>query len=205
MVKMVLSSQTLDSLLVPEQVKTVKVSNVSLGASEWDIKEFFSFSGDIEYVEMQRLALEIVYHFLWANSFSLSLTPTFYFVVILNEAKLHMLHSRILRELTLQFFFQLSSFSNLSKFSICFPYSLDYAYVGLGYWTDNLKSDINGCNNVAFYINLYQVVLRHSCCCSIHVYLLYCIVPAYYCHLSMWLRWYFLLQKQFITSNKPSL
>ncbi|KAK1272701.1 hypothetical protein QJS04_geneDACA012161 [Acorus gramineus] len=33
--------------------KTVKVSNVSLGASERDIKEFFSFSGDIEYVEMQ--------------------------------------------------------------------------------------------------------------------------------------------------------
>ncbi|XP_059275639.1 binding partner of ACD11 1 isoform X1 [Lycium ferocissimum] len=34
-------------------VKTVKVSNVSLGASERDIKEFFSFSGDIEYVEVQ--------------------------------------------------------------------------------------------------------------------------------------------------------
>lgn len=34
-------------------VKTVKVSNVSLGASERDIQEFFSFSGDIEYVEMQ--------------------------------------------------------------------------------------------------------------------------------------------------------
>ncbi|KAL5551030.1 hypothetical protein UlMin_001206 [Ulmus minor] len=33
-------------------VKTVKVSNVSLGANERDIKEFFSFSGDIEYVEM---------------------------------------------------------------------------------------------------------------------------------------------------------
>ncbi|KAF5460354.1 hypothetical protein F2P56_020232 [Juglans regia] len=33
--------------------KTVKVSNVSLGASERDIKEFFSFSGDIEYVEMR--------------------------------------------------------------------------------------------------------------------------------------------------------
>ncbi|KAK4734862.1 hypothetical protein R3W88_009123 [Solanum pinnatisectum] len=32
--------------------RTVKVSNVSLGASEQDIKEFFSFSGDIEYVEM---------------------------------------------------------------------------------------------------------------------------------------------------------
>lgn len=37
------------------QVKTVKVSNVSLGASERDLKEFFSFSGDIAYVEMQRL------------------------------------------------------------------------------------------------------------------------------------------------------
>ncbi|KAK3182969.1 hypothetical protein Dsin_030255 [Dipteronia sinensis] len=34
-------------------IKTVKVSNVSLGATERDIKEFFSFSGDIEYVEMQ--------------------------------------------------------------------------------------------------------------------------------------------------------
>ncbi|RRT37964.1 hypothetical protein B296_00056721 [Ensete ventricosum] len=35
-------------------VKTVKVSNVSLSATMQDIKEFFSFSGDIEYVEMQR-------------------------------------------------------------------------------------------------------------------------------------------------------
>ncbi|XP_059656852.1 binding partner of ACD11 1-like [Cornus florida] len=34
-------------------IRTVKVSNVSLGASEQDLKEFFSFSGDIEYVEMQ--------------------------------------------------------------------------------------------------------------------------------------------------------
>ncbi|CAK7356084.1 unnamed protein product [Dovyalis caffra] len=34
-------------------VKTVKVSNVSLEASERDVKEFFSFSGDIEYVEMK--------------------------------------------------------------------------------------------------------------------------------------------------------
>lgn len=33
--------------------RTVKVSNVSLGASEQDIKEFFSFSGEIEFVEMQ--------------------------------------------------------------------------------------------------------------------------------------------------------
>ncbi|XP_009783192.1 binding partner of ACD11 1-like [Nicotiana tabacum] len=34
-------------------VKTVQVSNVSLGAKEQDIKEFFSFSGDIEFVEMR--------------------------------------------------------------------------------------------------------------------------------------------------------
>ncbi|PKA53255.1 hypothetical protein AXF42_Ash009985 [Apostasia shenzhenica] len=33
--------------------RTVKVSNVSLGATEQDIKEFFSFSGDIDYVEMR--------------------------------------------------------------------------------------------------------------------------------------------------------
>uniref|UniRef100_A0A2P2KYN9 Uncharacterized protein LOC105121532 isoform X1 n=1 Tax=Rhizophora mucronata TaxID=61149 RepID=A0A2P2KYN9_RHIMU len=34
-------------------VRTVKVSNVSLRATQRDIKEFFSFSGDIEYVEMR--------------------------------------------------------------------------------------------------------------------------------------------------------
>ncbi|KAK4572254.1 hypothetical protein RGQ29_030615 [Quercus rubra] len=34
-------------------ITTVKVSNVSLGASEQDLKEFFSFSGKIEYVEMK--------------------------------------------------------------------------------------------------------------------------------------------------------
>ncbi|CAI0471074.1 unnamed protein product [Linum tenue] len=35
------------------QVKTVKVSNVSVKATDKDLKEFFSFSGDIEHVEMQ--------------------------------------------------------------------------------------------------------------------------------------------------------
>ncbi|KAJ7982669.1 binding partner of ACD11 1-like [Quillaja saponaria] len=35
------------------EIKSVKVSNVSLGASEKDLKEFFSFSGEIEYVEMK--------------------------------------------------------------------------------------------------------------------------------------------------------
>ncbi|KAK8505690.1 hypothetical protein V6N13_073334 [Hibiscus sabdariffa] len=34
-------------------IKTIKVSNVSIRATERDINEFFSFSGDIEYVEMQ--------------------------------------------------------------------------------------------------------------------------------------------------------
>jgi hypothetical protein len=34
---------------------TVKVHNVSLNASEQDISEFFSFSGDIVHVELQRL------------------------------------------------------------------------------------------------------------------------------------------------------
>ncbi|OAY63969.1 Binding partner of ACD11 1 [Ananas comosus] len=34
-------------------VRTVKVSNVSLSATEQDMKEFFSFSGDIEHIEMQ--------------------------------------------------------------------------------------------------------------------------------------------------------
>lgn len=37
----------------------MKVSNVSLAASNKDIQEFFSFSGDIQYVEMQRLAFWI--------------------------------------------------------------------------------------------------------------------------------------------------
>ncbi|XP_066310142.1 binding partner of ACD11 1-like [Miscanthus floridulus] len=35
------------------EVKTVKVSNLSLNALKREITEFFSFSGDIEYVEMQ--------------------------------------------------------------------------------------------------------------------------------------------------------
>ncbi|WCJ27787.1 RNA-binding (RRM/RBD/RNP motifs) family protein [Euphorbia peplus] len=35
------------------EMRTVKVSNVSLGATEHDIKEFFSFSGEIDYVELQ--------------------------------------------------------------------------------------------------------------------------------------------------------
>ncbi|KAJ8448415.1 hypothetical protein Cgig2_022043 [Carnegiea gigantea] len=35
------------------RIKTVKVSNVSLKASEQELKEFFSFSGEVVYVEMK--------------------------------------------------------------------------------------------------------------------------------------------------------
>ncbi|EXB53844.1 Protein vip1 [Morus notabilis] len=35
-------------------IRTVRVNNISLAVSERDIKEFFSFSGDIQYVEMRR-------------------------------------------------------------------------------------------------------------------------------------------------------
>jgi len=38
---------------VAMSIRTVKVSNVSLGATLQDVKEFFSFSGDIVYVEMR--------------------------------------------------------------------------------------------------------------------------------------------------------
>lgn len=36
------------------QIRTVKVNNISLITSKKDIEEFFSFSGDIQYIEMQR-------------------------------------------------------------------------------------------------------------------------------------------------------
>lgn len=43
------SDWTLDS----SNIRTVKVSNISLTASQQDITEFFSFSGDIDFVELQ--------------------------------------------------------------------------------------------------------------------------------------------------------
>ncbi|KAF8021170.1 hypothetical protein BT93_G1564 [Corymbia citriodora subsp. variegata] len=36
------------------QIKTIKVSNISPNVSDGDVREFFSFSGDIQYVEMRR-------------------------------------------------------------------------------------------------------------------------------------------------------
>ncbi|OAP18336.1 hypothetical protein AXX17_AT1G61970 [Arabidopsis thaliana] len=52
------SDQTQHNILMDSQstvsgVKTVKISNVSLIVSKKDVKEFFSFSGDIQYVEMR--------------------------------------------------------------------------------------------------------------------------------------------------------
>ena len=69
------------------QIKTVKVSNVSLGASERDIKEFFSFSGDIEYVEMRRLVYESFQLFPPSLSLSLSLLFGFIFIWTTNPTK----------------------------------------------------------------------------------------------------------------------
>lgn len=45
-----------NSILCRVQTMTVRVNNVSLAASEEDVKEFFSFSGEIHFVEMQRSA-----------------------------------------------------------------------------------------------------------------------------------------------------
>ncbi|CAN6569783.1 unnamed protein product [Malus baccata var. baccata] len=35
------------------EIRTLKVSNVSLAATEHDLKDFFSFSGEVEYIEIQ--------------------------------------------------------------------------------------------------------------------------------------------------------
>lgn len=50
----ILDSKIIVIMFYSLQVRTVKVTNVSLSATVQDIKEFFSFSGDIEHVEMQR-------------------------------------------------------------------------------------------------------------------------------------------------------
>ena len=50
------------------QLKAVKVGNLSVSTTEKDIRDFFSFSGDIHYVEMQRsdnLLCIYLYSFLW--------------------------------------------------------------------------------------------------------------------------------------------
>ncbi|XP_052205105.1 binding partner of ACD11 1-like [Diospyros lotus] len=49
-----LPSSTPNWTINVSEVRTVRVSNISLSATEKDIKAFFSFSGEIQYVEMQR-------------------------------------------------------------------------------------------------------------------------------------------------------
>lgn len=51
--------------LIYLQVRTVKVSNVSIGATERDLKEFFSFSGDIDYVELHRFVFSKLFQFIF--------------------------------------------------------------------------------------------------------------------------------------------
>ncbi|XP_059447199.1 binding partner of ACD11 1 isoform X2 [Corylus avellana] len=48
------SAMTPNWIINVSDIRTVKISNISLAASERDIREFFSFSGDIQYIEMQR-------------------------------------------------------------------------------------------------------------------------------------------------------
>ncbi|XAR72175.1 hypothetical protein NMG60_11018724 [Bertholletia excelsa] len=45
---------TTNCTITVSDARTIRVNNISLSASEKDIKEFFSFSGDIRYVEMRR-------------------------------------------------------------------------------------------------------------------------------------------------------
>ncbi|KAI8023847.1 Binding partner of ACD11 1 [Camellia lanceoleosa] len=78
-------------------VRIVKVSHISLATSEKDIKEFFSFSGDIQYVEMQSSALltYLVLNFLH-NQCSIEFVARF--AGKLKHLTLHTLPSRNHRE-----------------------------------------------------------------------------------------------------------
>ncbi|KAK8488652.1 hypothetical protein V6N13_029607 [Hibiscus sabdariffa] len=48
------TTATTNWMINVSNIKTVKISNVSPAASARDIEEFFSFSGDVRYVEMRR-------------------------------------------------------------------------------------------------------------------------------------------------------
>ncbi|KAG7987983.1 hypothetical protein I3843_03G162300, partial [Carya illinoinensis] len=48
------SAMTPNWIINVSDIRTVEVSNISPAVSEREIREFFSFSGDIQYVEMQR-------------------------------------------------------------------------------------------------------------------------------------------------------
>ena len=87
-------------------MRTVKVSNISKATSDRDIKEFLSFSGQILYVEMQRLVI-IFYLFVLFGELLLLLLLLLLFLFCVEKLKilrLLMLHMRILKEQILQYF-----------------------------------------------------------------------------------------------------
>ncbi|XP_059595178.1 binding partner of ACD11 1 isoform X4 [Vitis vinifera] len=71
-------------------IRTVKVSNISLAVTERDIKEFFSFSGDIQYVEMQREAEKTQLAYVTFKNSQGADTA-----VLLTEEKLHTTNSAV--------------------------------------------------------------------------------------------------------------
>ena len=86
-------------------MRTVKVSNISKATSDRDIKEFLSFSGQILYVEMQRLVIIFYLFVLFGELLLLLLLLLFLFCVEkLKILRLLMLHMRILKEQILQYF-----------------------------------------------------------------------------------------------------
>ena len=92
------------------QMRTVKVSNISKATSERDIEEFFSFSGEILYVEMQRLMI-LFYVLIYLKKKKKKkkkkksmLKNLILFVEKLKILRLLMLHTRILKEQILQSF-----------------------------------------------------------------------------------------------------
>lgn len=62
----------------------MQVSNVSLAAKEQDLREFFSFSGDIEYLEMKGLVYLFIF---WVFQHLTYLYKRFYMVRSANIEK----------------------------------------------------------------------------------------------------------------------
>lgn len=129
----------------------MKVSNVSLGASQQDIKEFFSFSGDIVYVEMQRLvwfSLLMPWFFVseCLNFLTTCLILTSLISAWMSNLKLHMLPSKIHKEQRLRYFFRCNKFSRLDSF-----FSFIETSPFDGAWT-------------LFYRNVHQIILFPLTC-----------------------------------------
>lgn len=88
----------------------MKVTNVSLTATVQDIKEFFSFSGDIEHVEMQRFVKpDLLGHpFSFHVHTIVILISLFLFTLaaVMSGLKLHMSLSKMHKAQKLHFFFR---------------------------------------------------------------------------------------------------